>query len=177
VTIWLASGSPRRKQLLEWAGVEVVGHPSPVDEAWIEGESPEDAAERLAVAKCMGPEDAVVLSADTVVHLEGEPFGKPVDAADAVRMLGRLSGKWHGVTTGVCIRHAGQQKSFRVTTQVRFRTLSAADIERYVATGEPDDKAGAYGIQGIGGALVAEVRGSWTNVMGLPVEATLAALS
>lgn len=174
--IWLASGSPRRRQLLEWAGCTVVGHPEPVDEAWIDGEDPADAAERLARAKNVGPADEIVVSSDTVVHLQGRPFGKPTDAEDAQRMLAELSGRWHHVTTGVCIAQAGVRRSFRVTTDVRFRALSDVEIARYVATGEPMDKAGAYGIQGLGGALVAEVRGSWTNVMGLPLEATLHAL-
>lgn len=174
--VWLASGSPRRRQLLEWAGCTVVGHPMPVDEAWIDGESPADAAERLAIAKNVGPAEETVVSSDTVVHLDDRPFGKPTDADDARRMLALLSGRWHQVTTGVCITSPAGRRSFRVTTQVRFRELSAAEIDRYVATGEPMDKAGSYGIQGLGGALVAEVRGSWTNVMGLPLEATLSAL-
>ncbi|MCA9570423.1 MAG: Maf family protein, partial [Myxococcales bacterium] len=115
-------------------------------------------------------------AADTVVHLEGRPYAKPDDDDDAARMLRELSGVWHHVTTGVAIARAGEVRSFRVTTDVRFRNLSDAEIARYVATGEPHDKAGAYGIQGLGGALVAEVRGDWTNVMGLPLEATLKAL-
>jgi septum formation protein len=173
----LASGSPRRRQLLTWAGIAVDVQPSDVDEHWQDGEDPRAAAERLARSKCLGPSGRVVLSADTVVHLEGEPFGKPVDTDDAVAMLRRLSGRWHHVTTGVALRDAdGALTSFGVTTDVRMRALTAAEVRRYVATGEPTDKAGAYGIQGEGGALVAEVRGSWTNVMGLPLEATLAAL-
>lgn len=176
--VWLASGSPRRRQLLSWAGLEVVGHPEPVDESWLDDESGDAAAERLARAKCVGPADEIVLSADTVVHREGcPPYGKPTDDADAARMLRELSGTWHQVTTGVAIRQADRLRSFRVTTDVRFRDLREEEIARYVATGEPHDKAGAYGIQGEGGALVAEVRGDWTNVMGLPLEATLAALT
>lgn len=174
--IWLASGSPRRRQLLTWAGHEVVVHPTDIEEHWIDGEDPADAAERLAREKCQGPPDSTVLAADTVVHMGKHPYGKPVDAADARAMLLSLSGRWHQVTTGVAVRRGPRLHSFRVTTEVRMRTLSAAEIDRYVQTGEPMDKAGAYGIQGEGGALVAEVRGSWTNVMGLPVEATLAAL-
>ena len=173
----LASGSPRRRQLLTWAGVVLEVRPSDVDEHWQAGEDPRDAAERLARSKCLGPPSRSVLSADTVVHLDGEPFGKPTDRADAVAMLKRLSGRWHFVTTGVALKTPGGQHSFRVTTDVRFRDLTDAEIHRYVATGEPDDKAGGYGIQGEGGALVAEVKGSWTNVMGLPLEATLAALT
>ncbi len=174
----LASGSPRRRQLLTWAGVDLEVLPSDVDEQWKAGEDPRDAARRLAESKCLGPTGRFVLSADTVVHLDGEPFGKPTDPDDAVAMLNRLSARWHHVTTGVALRDAaGEVSSFGITTDVRFRTLSDAEIRRYVATGEPDDKAGGYGIQGQGGALVAEVRGSWTNVMGLPLEATLSALT
>lgn len=175
--LWLASGSPRRRQLLEWAGIAVEVNPSDIDEAWRDGERPDDAAERLATEKAIGPRDRVVLASDTVVHFEGVPFGKPVDAADAASMLNSLSGRWHHVTTGVAIKHPRGLTSFRVTTDVRFRSLSASDIARYIATGEPMDKAGAYAIQGVGGQLVAEVRGSWTNVMGLPVERSLAALA
>lgn len=171
--LWLASGSPRRRQLLEWAGYTVEVRPTDVDEAWIEGEHPADAAERLARAKCLGPSDRIVLAADTVVHLDTTPFGKPVDDDDARRMLRALAGRWHQVTTGVAVQHAGELRSLRVTTRVRMRALEPAAIERYVASGEPRDKAGAYAIQGIGGVLVAEVQGSWTNVMGLPMESTL----
>ena len=175
--VWLSSGSPRRRELLEWAGLQVDVRPSDVDEAWIPGEHPADAAERLAIAKCSGPPDRIVVAADTVVHLDTEPFGKPVDRADAARLLARLSDRWHQVTTGVAVAREARLRSFRVTTRVRMRRLDAATVERYIATGEPMDKAGAYGIQGIGGALVAEVEGSWTNVMGLPLEQTLALLA
>ncbi len=171
----LASGSPRRRQLLTWAGIALDVVPSDVDEAWVAGEDPVDAAERLARSKALGPADRVVLAADTVVHFDGTPYAKPEDTEDAVRMLSELSGRWHDVTTGVAIR-AGTLTSFTQTTAVRFRALSETEIRRYVQTGEPMGKAGAYAIQGEGGGLVAEVRGSWTNVMGLPLEATLAAL-
>jgi septum formation protein len=178
VNLLLASGSPRRRQLLEWAGIALEVLPADVDEHWIPSESPVDAAERLARSKALGPAGRVILAADTVVHVGETPFGKPTDSADAVGMLSRLSGRWHGVTTGVAVRDLqGELHSFRVTTEVRMRALSAREIERYVDTGEPLDKAGAYGIQGLGGMLVAEVRGSWTNVMGLPLEATLEALA
>ena len=177
MTLWLASGSPRRRQLLEWAGISVEVHPADVEEVLVAGESPQQSALRLAALKAVGPTDRVVLAADTLVHLHGEALGKPVDAADAIRMLTALSGGWHQVTTGVAIRAPGQPlRVFEVTTSVRMRNLPAEEISRYVATGEPLDKAGAYGIQGVGGALVAEVQGSWTNVMGLPLEQTLEAL-
>ena len=177
MTLVLASGSPRRRQLLEWAGIALVVQPSDVDEHWVKDEDPAAAAERLARSKAIGPAGRVLLAADTVVHFDDKPFGKPTDPADAAAMLAELSGRWHHVTTGVALRSTtGVLSSLRVTTDVRIRSLPPAEIHRYVATGEPLDKAGAYGIQGLGGALVAEVRGSWTNVMGLPLEATLRAL-
>ena len=171
--LWLSSGSPRRRQLLEWAGFSVEVHPPDVDETRRPDEPAIDMVQRLAADKCIGPDDRIVVSADTIVHLGADVLGKPADDSEARSMLGALSGRWHDVTTGVAIRRQGQSEVFAVTTRVRFRTLSDGDIQRYVDTGEPRDKAGAYGIQGIGGALVAEVRGSWTNVMGLPVERTL----
>jgi len=177
MSLILASGSPRRRQLLEWAGIALVVQPAHVDEHWVPGEDPAAAAERLARSKALGPDGRVLLAADTVVHFDDRPFGKPTDADNAAAMLAELSGRWHHVTTGVAIRStSGALSSLRVTTDVRFRALPPAEIRRYVQTGEPLDKAGAYGIQGLGGALVAEVRGSWTNVMGLPLEATLGAL-
>lgn len=172
----LASASPRRRDLLAWVGRSFDVRPTDVDESWIPGEPPADAAERLARAKAEaagGP----ALAADTVVHRDGRPYGKPEDDAEAARFLRELSGVWHQVTTGVAARGTdGHVHSARVTTDVRFRALSDAEIEAYVRTGEPRDKAGAYGIQGVGGALVAELRGSWTNVMGLPLEETLGLL-
>jgi septum formation protein len=177
VIVRLASASPRRRQLLEWAGVHVVVDPPDVDESWVPGEHPADAAERLARAKALArPTPELTLAADTVVHLDGKPFGKPVDPDEAIAFLSALSGAWHEVTTGVALRSDDGTHSLRVSTAVRFRTLERDEIHRYVLTGEPMDKAGAYAIQGLGGALVAELRGSWTNVMGLPLEQTLAAL-
>ncbi len=174
--VWLASASPRRRDLLRWAGIDVVGRPAPVDEAPLDGEDPAAMAERLARLKCAGPADEIVLAADTVVHLDGRSLGKPADPEEAHAMLRALAGRWHRVTTGVAIRTGSELHSFRVSTAVRFRALTDSAIARYVATGEPMDKAGAYGIQGVGGALVAEVNGCWTNVMGLPLERTLHAL-
>lgn len=175
--LWLASGSPRRRQLLDQVGLSVGVCPADADERLLPDEAPEDAAQRLARAKLVAaPPDGVALAADTLVHADGEAFGKPDDDAHARRMLRALSGRWHRVTTGVAVRSRAVEV-FAVTSDVRFRALSDAEIARYVASGEPRDKAGAYGIQGLGGALVAELRGSWTNVMGLPLEETLAALA
>lgn len=177
MTLWLASGSPRRRQLLEWVGYALEVRPSDIDETRHDGEDPVDYAHRLAREKAaVAPEDRMVVAADTVVHVEGRILDKPVDHDDAKAHLRRLSGRWHEVTTGVCVRRGEQVRVFHVTTRVRFRTLSDAEIDAYVATGEADDKAGAYGIQGRAGVFVAEVRGSWTNVMGLPVEAVIKAI-
>jgi septum formation protein len=175
--VWLASGSPRRRELLTWAGVTVDVHPTGVPEERVPGEDPVAWARRLALAKATHAQtERVVVAADTVVHRGDRVFDKPIDRADAAAHLAALSGGWHAVTTGVCVRRGEQATVLHVTTDVRFRTLSYDEITRYLATGEADDKAGAYGIQGHGGGFVAELRGSWTNVMGLPLEETLAAI-
>ena len=173
-TLWLASRSPRRRQLLEWAGFEVEVHPPEVPEARRPGETPVGFAVRLAAEKAAtGPAAGWVLAADTVVHREARLFGKPRSREEARRHLEALAGGWHAVTTAVCLRREGHEIPFRVTTRVRFRPLSEGEIGAFVATGEADDKAGAYGIQGRAGVFVAEIQGSWTNVMGLPIEACL----
>lgn len=173
----LASGSPRRKALLEAAGWTVEAVPTHVDESILPGISPELHATTLATRKARAvAEQPLVVAADTVVHRDGVIFDKPTSRDQARSHLRELSGRWHRVTTGVCVRRGRLEHVFSVTTEVRFRTLDAAEIEAYLATGEADDKAGAYGIQGRGGALVAEVRGSYTNVVGLPLEQLLAAL-
>ncbi|MCB9663161.1 MAG: septum formation protein Maf [Alphaproteobacteria bacterium] len=175
--IWLASGSPRRLALLGWAGWEVEAHPADVDERRRAGEAPVAYARRLAHTKvATAPAARLAVAADTVVHLDGEVLDKPRDREEASSHLARLSGGWHEVTTGWCVRHGHLERLAHATTRVRFRSLSSAEIAAYVATGEADDKAGAYAIQGTGGVLVAEVQGSWTNVMGLPMEEVLAVL-
>lgn len=175
----LASASPRRRELLARVGLHPEVAPTHVDESPTHAEEP--AAEyvvRVAEAKARASGSKLaVLAADTVVALDGRPLGKPESPADAEAMLGRLSGRWHDVHTAVALRHAGRLRSVRVDTQVRFRSLDAIEIASYVETGEPLDKAGAYGIQGLGGALVAELRGSYTNVIGLPLEETLRLLN
>jgi len=177
MNIWLASASPRRKQLLEWSGCLCTIHPQDIDESCHDGEEPVAYALRLAKEKAAGgPEDCCVLAADTIVHMNGDLYGKPKDKRDATRILTELSGCWHTVTTSVCIRLAGHERLFAVHTKVRLRELERTEIAAYVASGEADDKAGAYGIQGRAGAFVAEVHGSWTNVMGLPVESVLDAI-
>lgn len=172
--LWLASGSPRRRTLLTWCGWEVDVHPPDVDESRDPSHDPVAHAEHLARKKAKTiPNDRLGLAADTVVHLDGRVFDKPRDRAEAAAHLRALSGRWHQVTTGVALQIAGEVESFTTTTEVRFRDLTESDIAQYLATGEADDKAGAYGIQGRAAVFVAEVRGSWTNVVGLPVEAVL----
>jgi septum formation protein len=178
----LASQSPRRKTLLELVGLEpIIVPPMSVDESPVKNERPMPYALRVALekAKIVDTEARHVIAADTVVALDGEILGKARDAADAEAMLARLSSKTHVVHTAVVVRlndgRPGGPRMFSdiVSTLVRFRAISAREIQAYVATGEGLDKAGAYGIQGAGGSLVAEVRGSYTNVVGLPLEETL----
>lgn len=170
----LASGSPRRRVLLEWAGYAVDVCPSNVGEGRNQGDDPMQHARALALRKlATAPADRVALAADTVVHLDDLVLDKPADRREAVAHLLALSGRWHAVTTGVAVTG---QPVFSVTTRVRFRDLLVREIESYVATGEADDKAGAYGIQGRAAVFVAEVQGSWTNVVGLPIEPVIAAL-
>jgi septum formation protein len=178
----LASESPRRKSLLRSVGVEFEVYPSKIDESAepdAAAQRPAEIAEKWAGLKA----DFVsrrhpalwVLGADTIVVLDGGIFGKPANAAEAVRMLDMLSDRVHEVITGLCLIQPGGKirRSGSVTTRVRFRTLSIKEIEAYVRTGEPMDKAGAYGIQGIGASLVNSVEGSYTNVVGLPLCETL----
>lgn len=179
--IVLASASPRRKALLEAAGVAVDVRPANLDETRDPRIGPVDHAIGLARAKAgavagTAAPDTVVVAADTVVHRGDRMFDKPASRDEASAHLRALSGGWHAVTTAVCVAVGGEADVFTVTTEVRFRVLGEAEIARYLASGEADDKAGAYGIQGLGGALVAELRGSYTNVVGLPLEETLAAL-
>lgn len=171
----LASQSPRRKRLLQSLGIEFRIVPSNVEEAGETFACPADAAEEWASRKAgsisLTFPDCWVLGADTVVVLDGHVFGKPADRAEAREMLENLSGRIHEVITGICLVNA--QKDIRrtgaVITQVQFKMLTDAEIEAYIRTGEPMDKAGAYGIQGIGAFLVKWISGSYSNVVGLPV--------
>jgi len=178
----LASGSPRRRDLLTWCGLVVHVQPQDIDETRDPSRPPIEHAAWLAEGKARSAlrrgAEHVVVAADTVVHLGDRIFDKPADRDQARAHLHALSGGTHQVTTGVCVVRPGAQlRPFAVSTTVRFRTLTASEIDAYLQTGEADDKAGAYAIQGRGGTFVAEVHGSWTNVMGLPVEATLQALA
>ena len=182
-TLWLATGSPRRRDLLEQAGYRIAGRirpAEPVDETIAEGESAEDAARRLAGAKLEAalrapdrPNGAVLLAADTlVVDPEGRPLGKPSDETDAERMLAELSGHWHQVVTAVAVGDGHTSRGCLVASRLRLAELPAAVIRAYVATGEPLDKAGAYGIQGRAGAFVEEIEGDCSAVVGLPLART-----
>lgn len=176
--VLLASRSPRRRELLLAAGVQVEVRAPDVDEAPAPDEPPAAMVMRLAIEKAgtVRTRDAVVVAADTAVVLDGAALGKPVDHEHAVGMLGCLSGRRHEVLTGFCVQRGRERLATVVTTEVWFRELSQAEIVGYVATGEPLDKAGAYGIQGVGGALIDRLKGSYTNVVGLPLAEVLAAI-
>ena len=169
----LASSSPRRREILASLGLTFEARAADVDETLLPGESASVAAERLARAKAetaaAGTPEALVVAADTLVVLDGDALGKPRDRADARRMLATLSGRAHDVVTGVACAHGGRIVSGRETTRVVLAAMSGAEISAYSATGEPDDKAGAYAMQGIGGLFVERVEGSPSNVVGLPV--------
>jgi septum formation protein len=173
VRIILASSSPRRAELLTAAGIPFDVHPVDVDETRLDGETADSCARRLALAKAGAvsrPPGRIVLGADTLVVVDGDALGKPADAAEATAMLRRLSGRAHEVVTGVGIVHDGGATVDLVSTRVTFEPLSEEEIAWYVGTGEPRDKAGAYGIQGGASRFVARIDGSYSNVVGLPVE-------
>jgi nucleoside triphosphate pyrophosphatase len=171
--IALASSSPRRAELLRNARITFTVSPVEVPEERRHQEWPEDFVRRVAGEKAGAifskHPDKFVLGADTVVIVDGQVLGKPRDAQDATRMLRLLSGGSHLVTTGVCLRGPGVDDTRAETTTVSFSPLSDAEIAEYVATGEPMDKAGAYGIQGIASRWVTHLDGCYFNVMGLPV--------
>ena len=168
----LASQSPRRSEILRQAGIPFVVRPVDVDETPLAGEGPRAYVERLALAKALaapaGPQDTV-LGADTTVTIDRLLLGKPADAADARRMLALLSGRRHEVLTGVCLRKGGVVIRDCATTGVWFQTLAGEELDEYVASGEPADKAGAYAIQGLASKFVERIEGCYFNVMGLPV--------
>lgn len=176
----LASASPRRRELLSTQGLAFEIRSASIPEIPAPAEPPGSFALRIAgekaaaVSRPDAPE--VVLAADTVVTVDGALLGKPRDAAEAEEMLARLSGRRQEVITGVCVRSPGAEERFAVRTEVRFRPLSPEEIRWYVATGEPMDKAGGWAIQGIGGSFVESIVGSHSNVVGLPLAETLAAL-
>ena len=181
-TLLLASRSPRRADLLRTLGVDFRVIDVEVDETPGPGEAPDAYVRRLArdkarAGQAAAPAPLPVLAADTTVVLDGAILGKPLDDADARAMLARLAGRAHEVLTGVAVIDGkGSLVDTVLVTRVRFRALAPAEIAAYVASGEPLDKAGAYGIQGLGGALVEGIEGSYSNVVGLPLAETLALL-
>jgi len=165
----LASASPRRRELLTLIGIDHEVRPANIDESYLAGETPREHAERLARGKAAAIDvnDAVTIGSDTIVVVDGDVLGKPRDRQHAAEMLRRLSGRSHIVMTGVAVRWQGKIVSGLEEVEVGFRHLSADDIERYVDTDEPMDKAGAYGIQGYGATIVDRVNGDYFAVMGL----------
>ncbi|GGC57675.1 Maf-like protein [Marinobacter halophilus] len=177
----LASASPRRAQLLEQIGLTFRVQPADINESVLAGEPAEHYVERLARGKAQrvasqNP-NCLVLGSDTSVVLNGEVLGKPGSEAEAQAMLLRLSGQTHQVMTAVALAQGEHCQSSLVVTNVRFRVLSESEITTYVASGEPMDKAGGYGIQGLGGIFVSELKGSYSAVVGLPLQETAGLLA
>lgn len=174
----LASGSPRRRELLGGMGLSFEISPCEVDESVDPAVHPADATVLLAARKAraayalFGDEDSIILASDTLVECDGVPLGKPADEADALRTLMTLSGRAHNVHTGVAVIYHGRLHATRDTTSVRMRAFSEEEAVAYVQTGEPMDKAGAYGIQGLGGRLVEGFDGEYDTVVGLPTRLT-----
>jgi septum formation protein len=168
----LASQSPRRRELLTLVGIPHEVRPADVDERYLAGESPREHAERLARDKATKTREngAIVIGSDTIVVLDGDVLGKPKDVGDAARMLRRLSGRSHVVITAVAVALDDRVEVGTEEVDVTFHALSDADISAYIATREPMDKAGAYGIQGFGATIVARVNGDYFAVRGLPLQ-------
>ena len=180
--IYLASRSPRRAELLQQIGVYFSIVTADIDETPEAMEQSDAYVKRLAMEKAQAGYATVlqnawvempVLAADTTVSINGEILGKPQDDEDAYRMLSLMSGRWHEVHTGTAVAYAGQVALKISSTMVEMDILSDAVIRAYIATGEPKDKAGAYGIQGIAGSLIKRIEGSYSGVMGLPVYETV----
>lgn len=175
--IILASASPRRKELLEQIGLQFEIIPSNADEAVLADETPEEHVVRLSIAKATEVANRSdiggrwFIGSDTIVLCDGQILGKPADELTAATMLRQLSGREHQVLSGYAIldRKTGERRAEAVSTRVRFRELTDGEIARYIATGEPADKAGSYAIQGLGVCFVAGIEGSYTNVVGLPL--------
>jgi septum formation protein len=176
MSLILASASPRRRELLRAAGIAFEVQATDIPEIPGDGEAPRAFAERLARDKAMtvavAKPEAWVLGADTIVVVDGEILGKPRDAEDAAQMLRMLSGRAHRVITAVCLARTGKLRVEDVRSEetlVEFSKLSEEDISYYISTGEPMDKAGAYGIQGIAARWIPRIEGDYSNVVGLPV--------
>ncbi len=179
--LYLASTSPRRRELLQQLGLSFSVLKIDVDETRMAGESPEQYVARLAEAKAraglmMVPE-GIVIAADTTVALDDDELGKPATEADAVAMWARLSGRGHRVLTGVAVGQGNDVRVQVVATSVRFRDISTEEMRAYWASGEPVDKAGGYAIQGRGAVFVTGIEGSYSNVVGLPLTETAALLA
>jgi septum formation protein len=177
IQLILASASPRRRELLEQLGVDYLCDPAAIDESAVAGEKPEDYVRRMAREKAAAvaarhPASRRVLAADTTVVLGDDVLGKPRDHFDGLGMLARLSGRSHSVLTAICLHGAGEAQGELVETRVEFVPLSREVCEAYLATDEPWDKAGCYAIQGLGGAFVRSIQGSYSNVVGLPLSET-----
>lgn len=165
----LASQSPRRREILEHAGIPFEVRSAAVPEQIQEGETPVNYVLRLARAKAAAVNGDLVLGADTVVVLDEHILEKPHDAADALRMLRILSGREHSVITGICLRSGDAYITEAIETRVRFVSMSQDEMEAYVASGEPMDKAGGYAIQGLASKYIDRIEGDYFNVVGLPV--------
>lgn len=173
----LASASPRRKQLLEMLRIPVLVHPANVSEIALPREAPTAYARRLARDKARAVPGQFVLGADTIVVLDDRILEKPVNDADALQMLQALQGRTHTVITAICLVAHGEDRHAIDETHVTFRPCTDDFLRDYIATGEPHDKAGAYGIQGWGAALVERIEGDFFGVMGLPVRLVLRLLA
>ena len=173
--IILASASPRRKELLNQAGIPFISRPSDFDEALEITGSPAEKAEKLAYFKALEiaqkSNRGLILGADTIVILDNVIFGKPADDSEAFYMLSRLSGREHSVITGIALIDTEKEnvKKGHEITKVRFAELTPEEIKYYISTGEPEGKAGAYAVQGIGAMLVESIEGCYSNVVGLPL--------
>ncbi len=176
-TLVLASASPRRRQLLEMLAIPHLVSPAHVQEVPLPRETPAAYARRLARDKARAVPGALVLGADTIVVLDGRILEKPADDAHALQMLTALQGRVHQVITAICLVADGVERHAADETLVTFRTCDATMLRDYIATGEPRDKAGAYGIQGWGAALVERIEGDFFGVMGLPVRLVLRLLA
>ncbi len=170
--IILASASPRRSELLRSAGIKFIIRVADIDETQLPHETPRDYVARLSREKALAvaQPDEIVLGADTTVVIGNETAGKPVNIDDTKRMLNLLSGNWHEVLTGVSLVKDGELKTEVAVTRVKFNQLSEAEIDWYASSGEPDDKAGAYAIQGLAARFIERIEGSYSNVVGLPIE-------
>ncbi|ELE9014707.1 septum formation inhibitor Maf [Enterobacter cloacae] len=181
-SIYLASGSPRRQELLTQLGISFERIVTGIEEKRAEGESAQQYVSRLAREKAQAgvarvPRDLPVLGADTIVILNGEVLEKPRDAEHAAHMLQKMSGQTHQVMTAVALADSQHVLDCLVVTDVTFRVLTNDEIAAYIASGEPMDKAGAYGIQGLGGCFVRKINGSYHAVVGLPLVETYELLS